>query len=73
MLEKAIKAKEKEVKKLNEQLNIVKSAIENLKKENNQKDIQRLKSELNQLAQEKISFSTRLENFEQFIAQVEET
>lgn len=71
VLDKTIKEKEKEAKKLSTSLAVLKQQIQELKKENYQAEIQRIKAQMNKLAQEKISFATRLENFEQFINQVE--
>ncbi len=71
-LEKAIKEREKKAEKFENALEAVKFQIEALKQQDYQPEIQQKKSTINRLAQEKISFATRLENFEQFIGQVED-
>ena len=72
VLEKNIKKIENDVKKLETALKVV---TENLQKENAvnyKKELQELNRAFNQLAQEKVSVDTRLENFEQFMQQVED-
>ncbi len=71
VLSSTIKKKEKEEAKLSAQLEELNASVRQLKSTTYQAEIQSTKSAANKLAQDKISIDTRLENFEQFIDQVE--
>ncbi len=72
VLEGSIKKLEREENRHSTAFYNLKSKIENLKTGNNNPEIHRERNALNQLSQERISLSTRLENFETFIAEADE-
>lgn len=72
ILEKAIKKAERDENKLSTEFYNVKTKIDNLKAELNANQIQQERNVLNQIVQEKVSFLTRLENFESFLKEVDD-
>ena len=67
VLEVQIKKLEKEERKLSTQFYDMKEKLENLRQAVNQHSIDEERRSLNKLSQEKVSFMTRLENFETFL------
>ena len=72
VLEKAITKLEREDNRLSTAYYSLKDKIEGLKKQRTTTQIQEARNALNQVAQEKTAFSTRLENFESFIKEAED-
>ena len=72
VLEKAITKLEREENRLSTAFYSLKDKIEALKKQRTSTQIQEARNALNQVAQEKTAFSTRLENFESFIKEAED-
>ncbi|KAA3638928.1 MAG: chromosome segregation protein SMC, partial [Bacteroidetes bacterium] len=72
VLEGSIKKLEREENRHSTAFYNLKSKIENLKTGNNNPEIHRERNALNQLTQERVSLSTRLENFQTFIAEADE-
>ncbi|NBC05970.1 MAG: chromosome segregation protein SMC [Bacteroidetes bacterium] len=72
VLEKAISKLEREDNRLSTAFYSLKDKIEGLKKQRTATQIQEARNALNQVAQEKTAFSTRLENFESFIKEAED-
>ena len=70
VLETAIKKMEKEEKKLSTEYFNLKDKLETLKGQITTVEINREREALNQLAQQKVSLMTRLENFETFLRDV---
>ena len=70
VLEVEIKKLEKEGDKFSSEFYGIKSKIENLKNSKKNSEIFKEKDLLSQIAQEKVSLMTRLENFETFITEV---
>ena len=71
VLTASITQKEKEEAKLSAELDALNRQIRQLKTSSHQADIQSLKSQAAKLTRDKVSVDTRLENFEQFIDQVQ--
>jgi chromosome segregation protein len=72
VLEKTIEKLEREDNRLSTAFYNLKQKIEQLKKQRITTQIQQARNTLNQVAQEKTAFSTRLENFESFIKEAED-
>ncbi len=72
VLENSIKKLEREENRHSTAFYNLKSKIESLKTGNNNPEIHRERNALNQLSQERISLSTRLENFQTFIGESDE-
>ena len=72
VLAASISKKEKEEAKLSTELDALNQQLRHLKTSGHQVEIQGLKAQAAKLAQEKVSVDTRLENFEQFIGQVQD-
>ncbi len=72
ILENAIKKAEREENRLSTSFYTLKNKIEELKAKRSDTDIQIERNRLNQLLQEKVGFTTRRENFQSFVAEVNE-
>lgn len=72
ILESAIKKAEREENRLSTSFYTLKNKIEELKAKRSDTDIQIERNRLNQLLQEKVGFTTRRENFQSFVAEVNE-
>jgi len=72
ILENAIKKAEREENRLSTSFYTLKNKIEELKAKRSDTDIQIERNSLNQLLQEKVGFTTRRENFQSFVAEVNE-
>lgn len=72
ILENAIKKAEREENRLSTSFYTLKNKIEELKAKRSDTDIQIERNSLNQLLQEKVGFTTRRENFQSFVAAVNE-
>lgn len=72
ILENAIKKAEREENRLSTSFYTLKNKVEELKAKRSDTDIQIERNRLNQLLQEKVGFTTRRENFQSFVAAVNE-
>lgn len=72
ILDSAIKKAEREENRLSTSFYTLKNKIEELKAKRSDTDIQIERNRLNQLLQEKVGFTTRRENFQSFVAEVNE-
>ena len=72
ILENAIKKAEREENRLSTSFYTLKNKVEELKAKRSDTDIQIERNRLNQLLQEKVGFTTRRENFQSFVAEVNE-
>lgn len=72
LLDESIKKSEREEDQYATSFYNLKKKIESLKAERLDQQIQAQQNRLNQLVQERVSFSTRLENFESFIQEVKD-
>lgn len=70
MLETAITKAEREDQKLSTAFYEEKTQLERLKQQRGQQDIQAAQQVLNQIAQQRVSLDTRLENFQSFVDEV---
>lgn len=70
ILDKAIKRAESEEDKFNSELYTLKSQVEALKAQQSRAEIQRVQSQLNNLTQQRVSLSARLESFENYLQDV---
>ena len=71
VLDKSIKKAEKEAQKLTAELKTLDQTIRDLRAADRSRDLQRDTLALNKLANEKIQIQTRLENFEGFLAEMD--
>lgn len=72
ILDGAIKKAEREENRLSTSFYTLKNKVEELKAKRSDTDIQIERNRLNQLLQEKVGFTTRRENFQSFVAEVNE-
>jgi len=71
-LDEAIQRAEREENKLSTAYYNLKEKLDNLKRERSDAEIQQQKNLLHRIQQDKVSFVTRLENFESFVEEVNE-
>lgn len=72
ILEKAIAKAEREEQKLSTEYFQEKNDLERLKQQRSQQGIQEARQVMNQLSQQKVSLSTRLENFQSFMSDMQQ-
>ncbi len=69
VLETTIQQLEREENRISGQYYQLKAEVEKLKNQTKNPDIQQLRQQISELAQNRVSFATRLENFESFLAE----
>lgn len=72
VLDTTIQKLEREENAVSGQFYQLKAAVEKLKLETNNPEIQQLRQQINEEAQDRVSLATRLENFESFLAETTE-